>query len=400
MTRRLILFGMASLLLTAFASVSFAQNDAIRSSIGDKYVISAKAGGVNYVEGTVTILRNDGTSGVLVKGDRVEVGDRVTTGANGRAEILLNPGSYLRMTGNSGFHFKSTSLDDLRVSIDGGSAIMEVFASDDFVVEVETVSGDFSLVRSGVYRVDIENEKGSLSVIKGRAEVANAENTVVKKGREAVISDDEAVTVAKLDSKDKDELDAWSKARSKELAKMTASLKPKTFRDSLLTSFDMRGWNMYDSFGLWVYNPYTGFYCFLPFGSGWASPYGYWYRYDIWSYQLPPRIYYPPYRPTTPPTGTPNTPGTPGTTGRTRSEASSKPARTASPSSQRTASPSSPMTRPQRSTPPFARMPSTPSSRTTMDSSPAPAPMRSAPVYVPPPAPSSSRGDTAKPSRP
>ncbi|MBX3290884.1 MAG: FecR domain-containing protein [Acidobacteria bacterium] len=392
MTRRLILFGIASLFLTAFASVSFAQNDAIRSAIGDKYVISAKAGGVNYVEGTVTVLRNDGTSGVLVKGDRVEVGDKVTTGAGGRAEILLNPGSYLRMTGNSGFHFKSTSLDDLRVSIDGGSAIMEVFASDDFVVEVETVSGDFSLVRSGVYRVDIENEKGSLSVIKGRAEVANAENTVVKKGREAIISEDEDVTVAKFDSKDKDELDAWSKARSKELAKMTASLKPKTFRDSLLTSFDMRGWNMYDSFGLWVYNPYTGFYCFLPFGSGWASPYGYWYRYDIWSYRLPPRTYYPPYRPTTPPTGTPNTPGT---SGRTRAEAPSKPARPASPTSQRT---SSPMARPQRSTPPFARMPSSSSSRSTMDSSPAP--MRSAPVYIPAPAPSTSRGDTAKPSRP
>lgn len=392
MTRRLILFGIASLFLTAFASVSFAQNDAIRSSIGDKYVISAKAGGVNYVEGTVTVLRNDGTSGVLVKGDRIEVGDKVTTGANGRAEILLNPGSYLRMTGNSGFHFKSTSLDDLRVSIDGGSAIMEVFASDDFVVEVETVSGDFSLVRSGVYRVDIENEKGSLSVIKGRAEVANAENTVVKKGREAVISEDEDVTVAKFDSKDKDELDVWSKARSKELAKMTASLKPKTFRDSLLTSFDMRGWNMYDSFGLWVYNPYTGFYCFLPFGSGWASPYGYWYRYDIWSYRLPPRTYYPPYRPSTPPTGTPNTPGT---SGRTRAEAPSKTARPTSPTSQRT---SSPMARPQRSTPPFARMPSSSSSRSTMDSSPAP--MRSAPVYIPAPAPSTSRGDTAKPSRP
>ena len=200
MTRRLISFGTAYLFLIAFASVSFGQGDAIRASVGDKYVISAKAGGVNYTEGTVTVSRSDKTTGVLVKGDKLEIDDVVSTGADGRAEILLNPGSYLRLAPNSSFSFKSTSLDDLRVKINSGTAILEVFASDDFVVEVDTVSGDFTLVRSGVYRIDTENGKGSLTVTKGRAEVANAENTVVKKGREATLSDDD-VSIAKFDKR-------------------------------------------------------------------------------------------------------------------------------------------------------------------------------------------------------
>lgn len=393
MTRRLISFGTAYLFLIAFASVSFGQGDAIRASVGDKYVISAKAGGVNYTEGTVTVSRSDKTTGVLVKGDKLEIDDVVSTGADGRAEILLNPGSYLRLAPNSSFSFKSTSLDDLRVKINSGTAILEVFASDDFVVEVDTVSGDFTLVRSGVYRIDTENGKGSLTVTKGRAEVANAENTVVKKGREATLSDDD-VSIAKFDKKDRDEFDTWSKERSKELAKMVSSLKPKAFRDLLTSSFDRRGWNLYDSFGLWVYNPMFGSYCFLPFGMGWYSPYGYGYRYDIWSYRLPRRIYYsPPPMPTNPPTGTPGT-----NPGRTRASSPSKPA-TNTASSQRS---SRPMNRPRSSTPPFARMPNNVPSASPSSSAPAPIMRRSSPIIdVPAPAPAPpARSTVGRPSRP
>jgi hypothetical protein len=66
---------------------------------GDRYIVSARAGGVNYVEGTVAVIRKSGRSGLLLKGDTLEVGDRVSTGANGKAEILLNPGSFLRLGG-------------------------------------------------------------------------------------------------------------------------------------------------------------------------------------------------------------------------------------------------------------------------------------------------------------
>ncbi|MCV5132938.1 FecR family protein, partial [Escherichia coli] len=80
-----------------------AQNETLRAAAGDKWMISARAGGVNYVEGDVAVVRSNARSGRLLKGDMVEIGDRVSTGTSGKAEILMNPGSYIRLAGNSAF---------------------------------------------------------------------------------------------------------------------------------------------------------------------------------------------------------------------------------------------------------------------------------------------------------
>ncbi len=279
------------LAITFLAVGVFAQSETISAALGDKYVISAKAGGVNLVEGTAGVVRETGTSGLLIKGDKLEVGDRVSTGADGRAEILLNPGSYLRIGGNTAFEFKSTALDDLTILVDRGSAILEIFASNDFTVQLHTGDSNFSLIQTGIYRVDVVEGKSTLTVWKGRAETADGSD--VRRGREAVVANGD-VSLSKFDRGDRDALETWSKQRSKELAKMTSSLKPRDFRDPLISAFRGYGFNLYDSFGLWVYNPFVGSYCFLPFGRGWSSPYGYWYNYDIWSYRLPWRYFVPP----------------------------------------------------------------------------------------------------------
>jgi hypothetical protein len=73
----------------------------------------------------------------------------------------------------------------------------------------------------------------------------------------------------------------------------------------LMNSFYRTGWSLNDSYGLWVYNSFYGTHCFLPFGYGWNSPYGYFYSSDIWYYNLPPVIYYPPVINQTPTTNPP-----------------------------------------------------------------------------------------------
>jgi len=72
---------------------------------------------------------------------------------------------------------------------------------------------------------------------------------------------------------------------------------------------------MYDSYGLWVFSRFHGSYCFLPFGYGWSSPYGYFYPRDIWYYNLPPVIYNP-----SPPINTTPTVGAVGGAGATVSD--------------------------------------------------------------------------------
>ena len=277
----------------AIQGTVYGQDPTLSAAAGDRYVISAKAGGVNFVEGSATIVRKNGRSGQLVKGDSVEIGDRVMTGADGKAEILLNPGSFLRLGGNSDFQFVTTSLDDLRLKLNSGSAILEVFAAEDFKVAVSTPKTNYLLVDTGVYRLDVGNgSETRLRVWKGLARVGNTSE--VKTGRSAVSGTTGQVLVAKFDREERDAFDVWSKSRSKELAKVSAQLKRDHLRPVLMRSFLGRGWNMYNSFGLWVFNPFFGGYCFLPFGYGWNSPYGYGFGHSIWWYDMPRVVFMPP----------------------------------------------------------------------------------------------------------
>lgn len=301
------------LLTVLFSVPNFAQQETQRgiTSASNMYVISAKAGGVNFVEGTVNIARKVGRSGVLLKGDTLEIGDKVSTGANGKAEILLNPGSFVRLSGNSEFEFTTTALEDLQLRLNSGSAIFEVITDNEFTFAVNTPKAKFFVVKTGVYRVDILNDGTSkIEVWKGKAQIDDIYQTEVKGGRQAVVNGSQ-VSVAKFDRDDKDDFETFSKARAKELAKVNAQLQNRDVRTSLMSSFYNTRWSLYDSYGLWVFNRAFGSYSFLPFGYGWNSPYGYYYNCDIWGYNLPPGIYnyYPPV--TTNPTNPTNPPAPP-----------------------------------------------------------------------------------------
>ena len=268
-----------------------AQTTTQKVSAADKYVISAKAGGVNLTQGSVSTERIDGSSGRLIKGDEIEIGDRVITGADGKAEILLNPGSFIRLGGNSSFKFTSTSLDDLRIEFERGSAIFEVFATEKFRVNIATQKEKIALFETGVYRIDVKADgSGSISVTDGKAALGRISNlTLVTSGKVATFGAGD-VTVAKFDSGKRDELAEWSKTRAKDVAKLNASLQNAAFKNTLLSSFNRGSFNMYSSFGLWVLDPFSNSFCFMPFGRGWNSPYRYGYHYgggDVLPIRLP-----------------------------------------------------------------------------------------------------------------
>ena len=263
---------LAVLLVAAEGTAIFAQS--IGSSTADKYLISARAGAVNLVQGSVAVVRTDGTGGALIRGDKLEIGDRVSSSTDAKAEVLLNPGSYLRLGSASEFEFITTDLDDLQLRLMKGTAIFEVFATEDFRVTVFTPAGRLALIESGVYRVDLRpNGSATVAVVEGKALLGDSAGTIVKAGRMGTIGT--SVAVAKFDRGTRDEMDEWSRTRAKELAKATASLKQKDIRGSLISSFNNGSWGMYDSFGLWIFSPRFGGYSFLPFGNRWYSPYGY-----------------------------------------------------------------------------------------------------------------------------
>ncbi|HEY0461106.1 MAG TPA: FecR family protein [Pyrinomonadaceae bacterium] len=284
-----------------FSSFVFAQDDKMVSAVAGTYIISAKAGGVNYVEGKVSIVRKEGKSGLLLKTDSIEIGDKILTGADGKAEILLNPGSFLRLGANSEFEFQTTNLDNLQLKLSSGSAIFEVYADNEFKVTIDLPGANIELTKSGVYRVDVlADGSGKISVRRGKFVLGDEE---VKAGRTAFVKNKLASGIAKFDRDNMDALDVWSQFRGKEAAAINKRLQRNALSNSLLGSYNRGGWNMFNTFGVWVFDSFTGRWCFLPFGQGWSSPYGYDYGFNIYHCSLPPVIYTPPPTPASPATG-------------------------------------------------------------------------------------------------
>src|SRR5687767_1326174 len=265
-----------ALLCALLPSLAAAQNR-------ERFGISAKAGGVNTVVGRVRVTRQGQQPQVLTSTDNLVAGETVTTAASSNAEILLNPGSYLRLGESSEFQFEDISLDNLRLRLMKGSAIIEAtgVADMDLGIKIATEHGEFTIIRSGVYRVDVRPGFAEMAVRKGRASVGPNKTDIVKGGKVVTLTNGVAA-IAKL-NKDKDAFDAWSKQRAELLAQANARLLNRSF-NGYLSSFS--GWDSWfwgpRRFGLWTYSPRAGCYTFMPFYYGWSSPYGHYYGSYYW----------------------------------------------------------------------------------------------------------------------
>ena len=101
LSRQIFIAVMVTLLSAAFAQ---AQNR-------ERFGISAQAGGVNAVSGQVMVKRQGHEPKLITSQDDLISGDIVITHAGSQAEILLNPGTYLRLAENSEFVLVDNSLD-------------------------------------------------------------------------------------------------------------------------------------------------------------------------------------------------------------------------------------------------------------------------------------------------
>jgi uncharacterized membrane protein YgcG len=212
--------------------------------------------------------------------DDLESGDRVRTSYDGHVEILLNPGSYLRVGGNSEVELSNNTLANLEVRLLRGTAIVEATGADgvELNISISTPHTKLAIVRQGLYRLNVVPEDATeLIVRKGRVILNDDSHTKVKGGNKVVFSAT-TVSVAKLTKEEKkaadqSEVDIWSKQRADTLAKANRRI-----TDRMLTSafnsfggFDPLRRN---SLGFWFYNARIGCYTFLPFFYGWGSPYG------------------------------------------------------------------------------------------------------------------------------
>jgi hypothetical protein len=262
-------------LVLAFPLITFTQNR-------EKFVISAKAGGVNAVTGPATMLpHGNGEWQQLTIKEDLEAGDLVKTGVDGRVEMLLNPGSYLRVGENSEFELSDNSLENLELRLIKGTAIVEVTGADDeeLFIGITTPHTRMSIVRRGLYRVSVvPGDATELIVRKGRV-MLEGSHTKVNGGNKVVFSSN-SFSVAKLEKADKkklDALDGWSKDRAQALSKENSRINDRTLT-ALARSFD-GDWFSNSLFrqrrsGFWLFSSGSSCYTFIPYYGRFGSPYG------------------------------------------------------------------------------------------------------------------------------
>jgi len=256
------------LLLGVFAAIGNAQNR-------ERFGISAKAGGVNAVSGQVMVKRTGQAPQLLTSQDDLASGDVVNTGLGSQTEILLNPGTYLRLAEQSEFELVDNSLDNLLVKLTKGSAIIEATGPGNIELRIPIVTEQqkMTIVRAGIYRINVRPGTTELFVRKGRMTLGDDRTNIVKSGKKLTFSS-AGQSIAKLEKTDKDQFDDWSKVRGQTLARANERLSAKMLNGYLSNG----SWGRIDArfgrWGLWTWSPFASCYTFLPFYYGWGSPYG------------------------------------------------------------------------------------------------------------------------------
>jgi hypothetical protein len=271
-------------LLLCASALSLAQNR-------EKFVISAKAGGINAVTGDASVhAKGESEWQQLMVTDDLNAGDMVKTASDGRVEILLNPGSYLRVGGNSEVELANNSLANLEVRLIRGTAIVEATGADgtELMINITTPHAKLAIVRQGLYRLNvIPGDATELIVRKGRV-ILNDSHTKVKGGNKVVFSAS-SFLVAKLtneEKKNKEDIELWSKERAETVAKANRRISDRMLTSAFQSS-DFPLFGASRNQGLWFFNSRAGCYTFLPFALGWGSPYGTSYSTSIYTGYAP-----------------------------------------------------------------------------------------------------------------
>lgn len=257
-------------------------------------VVSAKSGLVSYVEGKVFVgdqeVRPSLTSFPEIKENTVL---RTT---EGRAEILLTPGTFLRVGENSSFRMITNRLIDTRLELLTGSAVVEADeVAKDTNLTIVANKATILIAKHGLYRFDMEPAR--LKVFEGAASATTGEQTTPVAAGKMLRLDSDSASVEKFDKESTDALDRWSRRRAENVAMANVS-SAKQVHDYGCTNYGTNWANpvgvpvsspCYNPCG-WRYNTWYGMVTYVPCGTNVYSPYG--YRY--WSPLNVARMYYVP----------------------------------------------------------------------------------------------------------
>lgn len=268
---------------------SLGMNSALAQS-----VISSHSGVVQYVEGRA-FLADKLIDPKFGQFPDIKENQEFRT-EEGRAEILLTPGVFLRIGENSSIRMLSNRLLDTRVEVLSGSAMIEATEiPKDNAVSLIYKKDSIRLAKQGLYRLD--TEPAGFEVFEGEALIADGSGQLVlHSGKRTNLNG--VLMAESFDRKidDQDALYRWSDRRASYVAQANV-----TSANAAGNSYGgygsgygfngLAGFSPFDyGYGLggyaysypgflggWAYNPVFGMYTYLPYSGFGYSPYGYTY---------------------------------------------------------------------------------------------------------------------------
>src|SRR5215213_5574724 len=187
----------------------------------------------NAVKGEVFYRRADGKF-PLESGLKLEEGDFIRTSKDSYAELLLQPGNYLRVGGETECQIFSEQHDRMRLKLNKGTVNIELLSRETpnlwwhpmekatELLRVITPDAEVFINHPGIFRIN--------TTAGGRTEVLVREGEAVlngyrvKKKRRAVAANG-SVTAGEIDAKTEDKFDAWSRERAGHLVQANRLLK-------------------------------------------------------------------------------------------------------------------------------------------------------------------------------
>jgi hypothetical protein len=222
---------------------------------------------ISLLQGDVQIKTTDsGDWGPASLNDPVMEGDQIWVPQDGRAELQLNMGTYIRLDQNSALQILATDKDSSQFYLSQGHAYVYFDAPAGSVIQIDTPDASSRAFEPAIFRIDMseEYEYTDVAVYKGYVETENElGRTRVNAGETASLGRDTDGEVAPMGPPD--EWEQWNKKRNDRIRREGESwryLPPelRTYSDD------------FDTDGRWVQVPEYG-YCWTPtvsVGVNWA----------------------------------------------------------------------------------------------------------------------------------
>jgi len=267
----------------SLASFLLAATLAVPAIAADRGATFAIPGTLNYVEGQVSLGSH--TLGASSIGSAVLLLGQPLTTENGKAEVLLSPGVFLRLGANTSVKMISAGLTDTEVELDQGHAMVEVaeiHPENNIRVTVRGTSAQ--LLKTGLYDFDLDQNQ--MRVFDGQAFVQQDDRRVkVKGGHEVTLSSEGSLKTSKFDkdSYTEDDLYRWSSLRSAYVAEANVDAA------GMYAEYGYGPWGFGWWGSSWYWDPWFDTFAFIPADGIFFSPFG-WGFYSPWCvYRAPIR---------------------------------------------------------------------------------------------------------------